>query len=72
MSWFDRFRSKSKEPGRFDPELLARLDAIAEDDTVAGHVVRLGRARVAAASDDAERAVAERALRIALHALGVR
>ena len=50
----------------------ARLDAIAEDDTVAGHVVRLGRARVAAASDDAERAVAERALRISLHALGVR
>jgi DNA repair exonuclease SbcCD nuclease subunit len=49
----------------------ARLDRIADDDTVAGHVVRLGRQRVetAAAADD--QAVAERALRIALLALEV-
>jgi DNA repair exonuclease SbcCD nuclease subunit len=48
-----------------------RLDRIADDDTVAGHVVRLGRQRVetAAAADD--QAVAERALRIALRALEV-
>jgi DNA repair exonuclease SbcCD nuclease subunit len=48
-----------------------RLDRIAEDDTVAGHVVRLGRHRIEAAPDDGEVAIAERALRIALRALEV-
>ncbi len=50
----------------------AGLDALAETDTVAGHVVRLGRKRIAEAEGDAERAIAERALRIALGALDVR
>jgi DNA repair exonuclease SbcCD nuclease subunit len=50
----------------------ARLDALAETDTVAGHVVRLGRKRIAEAEGDAERAIADRALRIALGALEVR
>ena len=50
----------------------ARLDALAETDTVAGHVVRLGRKRIAEAEGDAERAIADRALRIALSALDVR
>ena len=49
----------------------ARLDRLADDDTVAGHVVRLGRRRVEGAAGDVDRAVAERALRIALHALEV-
>jgi hypothetical protein len=49
----------------------ARLDRIAEDDTVAGHVVRLGRRRIGEARDEAHAAIAERALRIALHSLGV-
>jgi hypothetical protein len=49
----------------------ARLDRIADDDTVAGHVVRLGRQRIEAANDDGGRAIAERALRIALRALEV-
>jgi hypothetical protein len=47
-----------------------RLDRVADDDTVAGHVVRVGRQRVAAAEAD-EQAIAERALRIALRALEV-
>jgi predicted MPP superfamily phosphohydrolase len=50
----------------------ARLDALEQTDTVAGHVVRLGRRRIASAATDAERRVAERALRIALSALEVR
>lgn len=50
----------------------ARLDALAELDNVVGHVVRLGRKRIAEAKDDAERAIADRALRIALSALEVR
>jgi len=49
----------------------ARLDEIAVDDTVAGHVVRLGRSRIDAAGDEAGKAIAERALRIALRALEV-
>ena len=49
----------------------ARLDEIAGDDTVAGHVVRLGRDRIEAAGDEAEKALVERALRIALRALEV-
>lgn len=49
----------------------ARLDEIAGDDTVAGHVVRLGRSRVEAAGDEAEKALVERALRVALRALEV-
>lgn len=49
----------------------ARLDRIAEDDTVAGHVVRLGRKRIAEAPDEGVAAIAERALRVALDALGV-
>ena len=48
----------------------ARLDRIAEEDTVAAHVVRLARARIAAAADD-DKAVVERALRIALRGLEV-
>ena len=48
-----------------------RLDELAEADTVAGHVVRLGRQRIAAAADDASRTVAQRALRAALRALEV-
>ncbi len=50
----------------------AHLDALADTDTIAGHVVRLGRRRIEQAGNDAERSVAERALRIALSALEVR
>jgi DNA repair exonuclease SbcCD nuclease subunit len=49
----------------------ARLDRIADDDTVAGHVVRLGRRAIDAAGDPDAGAIAERALRIALRALEV-
>lgn len=49
----------------------SRLDELAERDTVAGHVVRMGRRRVEEAADGAGRDVAERALRIALEKLGV-
>ena len=49
----------------------ARLDRVAEDDTVAGHMVRLARGRIGAEPDDGEKAIAERALRIALRALEV-
>ena len=48
----------------------ARLDELAERDTVVGHVVRLGRSRIAAAADEEEREVAQRALRVALRAMG--
>lgn len=48
-----------------------RLDEIAGDDTVAGHVVRLGRQRIDDAEGDEERAIAERALRLALQGLEV-
>lgn len=50
----------------------ARLDELAEQDTVAGHVVRLGRARIEASADPAGRRAAEQALVVALAALGVR
>jgi len=49
----------------------ARLDELAGGDTVAGHVVRLGRERIAAAPDATARTVSQRALRVALRALGV-
>jgi DNA repair exonuclease SbcCD nuclease subunit len=49
----------------------ARLDQIADDDTVAGHMVRLARRRIEAAPEADENAIAERALRIALRALEV-
>jgi DNA repair exonuclease SbcCD nuclease subunit len=49
----------------------ARLDELAEGDTVAGHVVRLGRERIVAAADPTARTVAQRALRVALRALEV-
>ncbi len=49
----------------------ARLAELAELDTVAGHVVRLGRQRIEAAPEGRERAVAQRALRAALRALEV-
>lgn len=49
-----------------DSERVARL---AEQPTVAGHVARLGRERVASAADDGDRQVAARALRLALRAL---
>ena len=52
----------------YDAERLAEL---AEHDTVAGHVVRLGRRRIEESTEDADRAIAERALRVALRALGV-
>jgi len=48
-----------------------RLDEIAGDDTVAGHVVRLGRRRIEDAGSDEERQIAARALRLALQALEV-
>ena len=48
----------------------SRLDELAERDTVVGHLVRLGRVRIAAAADDEERDVAQRALRVALRAMG--
>jgi DNA repair exonuclease SbcCD nuclease subunit len=50
----------------------ALTDEIARRDTVAGHVVRLGRERAAAAPDERARRVADRALRIALRALEAR
>lgn len=51
----------------------SRLDEIAAQDTIAGHVVRLGRERIEAARDDEEaRVAAEHALRLALSALGIR
>ena len=49
----------------------ARLDELAELDTVAGHVVRLGRDRIEAAEPGREKVVAQRALRAALRALEV-
>ena len=49
----------------------ARLDRIAEEDTVAAHLVRLARRRIEAAAGEDDRAVVERALRIALRALEV-
>lgn len=48
----------------------ARLDRLAEEDTVAAHVVRLARRRIEGAVDD-DKAVVERALRIALRSLEV-
>ena len=47
-----------------------RLDDLAAGDTVAGYVVRLGRERVERAGSPEEREVAQRALRVALRALG--
>lgn len=49
-----------------------RLRELAGQKTVAGHVARLGLERVEGAGGAEEREVAERALRIALRALGVR
>lgn len=46
-----------------------RLDELAGEDTIVGHVVRLGRERVAAAEDEAE--LESLALRLALRELGV-
>lgn len=48
-----------------------RLDELADLDTVAGHVVRLGRQRIEDAVDENARVVAQRALRTALRALEV-
>jgi exonuclease SbcD len=48
-----------------------RLDELAAMDTVAGHVVRLGRHRIDAAEDEEDRLVAQQALRAALRALEV-
>jgi DNA repair exonuclease SbcCD nuclease subunit len=47
----------------------ARVAALAERPTIAGHVARLGRTRLAAARATTEEAVAERAVRLALRAL---
>jgi DNA repair protein SbcD/Mre11 len=49
----------------------ARLAELAEADTVAGHVVRLGRDRIQSAQGTSERAAAEQALRVVLRALEV-
>lgn len=49
----------------------ARLNELAERDTVAGHVVRLGRRRIEDAEDEDARRVADHALRLALDALEV-
>ncbi len=49
-----------------------RLEELSAADTVAGHVVRLGRERIALAGDVKDRDVAEHALRTALRSLGVR
>lgn len=49
-----------------------RLDELAGLDTVAGHVVRLGRQRIEAADGDEARVIAQHALRTALRALEVR
>lgn len=49
----------------------ARLDELAGRDTVVGHIVRLGRERIAAAASPNDREVAQRALRIALRAMEV-
>ena len=48
-----------------------RLDEIARQDTIAAHVVRLGRRRMEQAADERGRRVADRALRIALREMGV-
>ncbi len=48
----------------------SRLDDLADQDTVVGHAVRLGRRRIRESEGD-DRRVAERALRIALSELGV-
>jgi DNA repair protein SbcD/Mre11 len=48
-----------------------RLNDLERADTVAGHVVRLGRERIAAAAGNGEREVAQRALRAVLRALEV-
>ncbi|MDX1632481.1 MAG: DNA repair exonuclease [Thermoanaerobaculia bacterium] len=50
----------------------AFLDDLAEQDTVAGHVVRRGRRRIETAKDSGERKIEDRALRIVLRELEVR
>lgn len=47
-----------------------RLEELAAQDTVVGHVARLGRARIESSPDDDARQVAQQALRVALRALG--
>lgn len=49
----------------------SRLSELAESDSVAGHVVRLAKERMDAATDDAHRTTAEQALRVVLRALEV-
>lgn len=49
----------------------ARLDELAARDTVAGHVVRLARARIEASAEAEEREIARQALRVALRCLEV-
>ena len=48
----------------------ARLHELSRADTIVGHVARLGRERIDACSDGKDRQVADRALRMALRALG--
>lgn len=48
-----------------------RLDALVEQETVAGHVARIGRERVGGSEDRRARFMSERALRLALRALRV-
>jgi hypothetical protein len=49
----------------------SRLDELAGENTVAGHVARLGLGAIERAGDDAERAAIEQGLRIALRVLEV-
>lgn len=48
-----------------------RLGQLAERDTVVGHIARLGSQRIAAATTAEEREIAQRALRVAMRAMGV-
>ncbi len=48
-----------------------RVRSLCEEPSVVGHVARLGRASIEGCSDDEERRIAERALRIALRALAL-
>ena len=47
-----------------------RLDELAGSDTVLGHLVRIGRDRIGESEEPLDREVAQRALRVALRALG--
>jgi hypothetical protein len=48
-----------------------RIEELSQQNTVVGHVARLGGERIASASDESEKQIADRGLRIALKELGV-